>query len=162
MALLKAQEVRMMSADDRQRRLVELRGQLMNERGIAAMGGSPPSPGKIRQIRTAIARILTIQNQARQNGIQWAKGETPKAPTQQTPQKPIEAVPNIARPSAQARVNAQRFKARHAAIEAAKRPAAPVPKKTAPAAKKSQASKPKAAAHKAAPPAHKKAAKKEE
>jgi ribosomal protein L29 len=60
MAILKAQEVRSMDRDQRDARLVELQDELMNERGVAAMGGSPPSPGKIRQLRTAIARIHTI------------------------------------------------------------------------------------------------------
>ncbi|MBI2076833.1 MAG: 50S ribosomal protein L29, partial [Euryarchaeota archaeon] len=63
-----------MNHDDRQSRLKELRGELIHERGVAAMGGSPPSPGKIRQIRRQIARILTIENEERQ-GI---RGQTPK------------------------------------------------------------------------------------
>ena len=37
------------------RRLQDLRQELMHERGVAAMGGSPPSPGKIRQLRRQIA-----------------------------------------------------------------------------------------------------------
>lgn len=41
-------------------KLTELRGDLMHERGVAAMGGAPPSPGKIRALRRNIARILTI------------------------------------------------------------------------------------------------------
>lgn len=60
MAILKAEEVRAMSREERTSRLTELRDDLMHERGVAAMGGSPPSPGKIRQLRTAIARIHTI------------------------------------------------------------------------------------------------------
>ena len=32
----------------------------MHERGVAAMGGAPPSPGKIHALRKNIARILTI------------------------------------------------------------------------------------------------------
>lgn len=35
----------------------------MHERGVSAMGGSSPSPGKIRQLRTAIARILTVERE---------------------------------------------------------------------------------------------------
>jgi large subunit ribosomal protein L29 len=128
MALLKAQEVRQMSAEERQKRLTELRGQLMNERGIAAMGGSPPSPGKIRQLRTAIARILTIQNQERSpNGIQWAQGETPKASVPAPkPTKKARAPKPINRPhSAQGRVHAKRS---HAENRAAARAAASKPK----------------------------------
>lgn len=60
---LKARDVRSMPKDDRARRLQDLRQELMHERGVAAMGGSPPSPGKIRQLRRQIARILTINNE---------------------------------------------------------------------------------------------------
>lgn len=60
---VKTSEVREMSNDDRETKLKELRNELMHERGVAAMGGSPPSPGKIRQLRTGIARILTVQRE---------------------------------------------------------------------------------------------------
>ena len=63
MAYLKPGEVRSMGKSDREARLNELRRELMNERGVAAMGGSPPSPGKIRQLRRQIARIITIERE---------------------------------------------------------------------------------------------------
>lgn len=52
-----------MSSDERHEKLMELREELMHERGVAAMGGSPPNPGRIRQLRTGIARILTAERQ---------------------------------------------------------------------------------------------------
>lgn len=58
--VLKAKEIRGFTPEERQEKLQELKQELMHERGVAAMGGSPPSPGKIRQLRTSIARILTI------------------------------------------------------------------------------------------------------
>jgi len=61
--VLKAKEIRGMSADDRQKKLRELREELMHERGMSAMGGSTPSPGKIRQLRTQIARLLTVMRE---------------------------------------------------------------------------------------------------
>ncbi len=60
---LKIREIRAMNPEERGEKLFELRSELMHERGIAAMGGSTPSPGKIRQIRTSIARIMTIQTE---------------------------------------------------------------------------------------------------
>ncbi len=47
----------------RAEKLKELRNELMHERGVAAMGGAPPSPGKIRAVRRNIARILTIMRE---------------------------------------------------------------------------------------------------
>ncbi len=64
MALLKASELRDMTPEVRAEKLIELRDELMHERGIGAMGGAPASPGKIRALRKNIARILTIQREA--------------------------------------------------------------------------------------------------
>ncbi len=63
MALLRTKEIRAMSTEDRAKRLRELRDELMHERGTAAMGGAPANPGRIRAIRTNIARILTVQRE---------------------------------------------------------------------------------------------------
>jgi large subunit ribosomal protein L29 len=64
---LNAKEIRNMTPEERQDKLKELKGDLMHERGVAAMGGSPPSPGKIRQIRMSIAKILTIMREKGEN-----------------------------------------------------------------------------------------------
>lgn len=60
---LRAADVRALPKDERAKRLQDLRQELMHERGVAAMGGSPPSPGKVRQLRRQIARILTIERE---------------------------------------------------------------------------------------------------
>jgi len=61
--VLKAKEIRQMKSEERDKKLKELKEELMHERGISAMGGSSPSPGKVRQIRQTIARILTIMKE---------------------------------------------------------------------------------------------------
>ena len=61
--MLKAAEIRALSSEERRSRLHELRSELMQERGVQAMGGSTPSPGKIRTLRRQIARILTIERE---------------------------------------------------------------------------------------------------
>ena len=63
MALLRVKEIKGMKADARSSKLRELRDELMHERGTAAMGGAPANPGRIRGIRTNIARILTVQRE---------------------------------------------------------------------------------------------------
>jgi large subunit ribosomal protein L29 len=60
MTLIRSREIREMSAEERESKLKELQNELMHERGVAAMGGAPPNPGKIRALRTSIARIHTI------------------------------------------------------------------------------------------------------
>lgn len=63
MPLLRTKEIRAMDAETVSKKLVELRDELMHERGVAAMGGAPPNPGKIRALRKNIARILTIMSE---------------------------------------------------------------------------------------------------
>ncbi|HUV25164.1 MAG TPA: 50S ribosomal protein L29 [Methanomassiliicoccales archaeon] len=63
MPLMKTSEIRGMSIDERKEVLSELDDELMHERGAAAMGGAPPNPGRIRALRTNIARILTVQKE---------------------------------------------------------------------------------------------------
>ena len=61
--VLNAIEIRGFTPEERREKLNELKSELMHERGVAAMGGSPPSPGKIRQLRMTIAKILTIMRE---------------------------------------------------------------------------------------------------
>jgi large subunit ribosomal protein L29 len=61
--VLKAKDIRELNSEERMDKLKELKEELMHERGVAAMGGSPPSPGKIRQIRMTIAKLLTIMRE---------------------------------------------------------------------------------------------------
>ncbi len=68
MPLLRTKEIRAMDADTLGKKLSELRDELMHERGVAATGGAPPNPGKIRALRKNIARILTILSEERRLG----------------------------------------------------------------------------------------------
>lgn len=61
--VLKVKELRDLTPEERREKLNELKSELMHERGVAAMGGSPASPGKIRQLRMSIAKILTIMQE---------------------------------------------------------------------------------------------------
>ncbi len=63
MAIVKAKEVRAMAEDKRQKQLVDLKNELLKERAITSTGGAPENPGRIRELRRTIARILTIQKE---------------------------------------------------------------------------------------------------
>ena len=63
MPLPKTKEIREMTPDERVSRVKELQEELMRERGMAAMGGAPTSPGKIRMLRRSISRFLTIMKE---------------------------------------------------------------------------------------------------
>ena len=77
MALLKSRDIRAMRPDDIRAKFKELSDELMHERGVAAMGGAPASPGKIRALRTEIARIHTIM---REMDVEKAVKTKPAAP----------------------------------------------------------------------------------
>lgn len=62
---MKMREIRTLSPEERATQLRDARQELMHERGVAAMGGAVRNPGKIRQLRTTIARILTAQTERR-------------------------------------------------------------------------------------------------
>ena len=69
MALLRTKEIRAMDGPGREKKLKELRDELMHERGVAAMGGAPPNPGKIRALRKNISRIHTIEREEQRTAL---------------------------------------------------------------------------------------------
>jgi len=71
--LLRMRELRALSDEDLQRRIAEAENDLLRERGVAAMGGAPPSPGRMRALRTNVARALTVLSE---RSIAAASGRT--------------------------------------------------------------------------------------
>ncbi len=60
MAILRAKNIRDMRSEDRVKKLKELKLELFKEKGKIDVGGVSDNPGKIRELRRTIARILTI------------------------------------------------------------------------------------------------------
>ena len=60
MTLLRMKELRALSDDELRTKIADAEGDLLRERGVAAMGGAPPSPGRMRALRTNVARALTV------------------------------------------------------------------------------------------------------
>ncbi len=63
MAGLSATEIRELTAAERQKMLKELYNEMSSIRVESATGGGTENPYKIRNVRQAIARILTIQRE---------------------------------------------------------------------------------------------------
>lgn len=63
MPFLRVQEIRDMSQNERTRRLDELRTELSKLRTMIKAGGSIENPGRVRAIRKAIARIMTVMRE---------------------------------------------------------------------------------------------------
>jgi large subunit ribosomal protein L29 len=64
MTILHPEEVRDMTPAEREAELEDLETELLNDKAVKAAGGAPENPGRIREIRRAIARIKTIQREA--------------------------------------------------------------------------------------------------
>ncbi len=65
MPFLDIKELREMTDAQRLERLSELRAELTKLRAMSKAGGAMENPSRIREIRRAIARILTVQNEQR-------------------------------------------------------------------------------------------------
>ncbi|MDD1777533.1 MAG: 50S ribosomal protein L29 [Candidatus Helarchaeota archaeon] len=64
MPKLRPREIRDMSEAEREKRLMELRTELSNQRAILASGGAVENTGKIKTLRKTIARIMTVMREA--------------------------------------------------------------------------------------------------
>ncbi|MHB1931593.1 MAG: 50S ribosomal protein L29 [Thermoplasmata archaeon] len=65
MSLLRLKELRALTDEELRRKIQEAENDLLRERGVAAMGGAPPSPGRMRALRTNVARSLTVLSERR-------------------------------------------------------------------------------------------------
>lgn len=63
MAILHPDDVRDMTEQEREDELEQLETELLNDRAVQAAGGAPDNPGRIKELRKAIARIKTIQRE---------------------------------------------------------------------------------------------------
>lgn len=63
MPILRMREMRDMSAEERSRRLEELRTELTRMRAMIHAGGSLENPGRVKSLKRTIARLLTVMRE---------------------------------------------------------------------------------------------------
>ena len=63
MAILYPDEIRDMTAAEREAELEELETELLNARAVQAAGGAPENPGRVGELKRTIARIKTIRQE---------------------------------------------------------------------------------------------------
>lgn len=63
MAILRSREIREMGVEEIDKRILELKDNLMKTKGVLASGGIPEEIGKVREIKRTIARLLTIKKE---------------------------------------------------------------------------------------------------
>jgi len=64
---LRIKDLRKLNDEDLEKRLNQLKLELLKERGNIEMGGNIKNPGKIKIIRRDIARILTLKKEKEKN-----------------------------------------------------------------------------------------------
>jgi len=65
MAILKVKQIREMRPEDLAKKLSELKLELAKDHGNVKMGRPVKNPGKIRELRKAIARLHTLRLEAK-------------------------------------------------------------------------------------------------
>lgn len=63
MPVLRKREIKQMVPEERSKKVTELRAELTTIRTMVKSGGTVDNPSRIRELRKAIARLLTAQNQ---------------------------------------------------------------------------------------------------
>ena len=69
MPILRVKEARSMSNEDRRKRLDELRTELTRLRTMIKAGGAVENPARVRELRKAIARLLTVQGEEKRAAV---------------------------------------------------------------------------------------------
>ncbi len=86
MPILRVKEIRGMSHDDKQKRLGELRTELVRLKTMVKAGGSLDNPARVHELRKTIARILTIDNEPAP--VKKKEEEEKPRETKETKEKP--------------------------------------------------------------------------
>jgi len=84
MPILRVKEIRDLSHEERRKRLRELQTELVRLKTMIKAGGSVENPARVRQLRKAIARILTIESQPEPMKEEKKKKPKPKKKKKKT------------------------------------------------------------------------------
>lgn len=78
MPIMRLREIRLMTPEERENKLTELRTELLRLRATIEAGGAVENPARIREIRKVIARLLTVQRESQLGIKPPVKGERRK------------------------------------------------------------------------------------
>lgn len=65
MPFLRLTSIREMNSAEREERLRELKVELSQLRAMIRAGGALENPSRVKELRRAIARVMTVQNEAK-------------------------------------------------------------------------------------------------
>ncbi|MCX8154006.1 MAG: 50S ribosomal protein L29 [Candidatus Bathyarchaeota archaeon] len=88
MAILRLKDIRSMSSAERKNKLSELKLELARMKTMIKAGGAVENPARIRELRRTIARILTVEHEAKQYAEKQAKQEVKGVKSKKKEKKP--------------------------------------------------------------------------
>jgi len=68
MPIIRLKDIREMSSEDREKRVMELRTELLRLKTMVKAGGAIDNPARVRELRKAIARVLTVETEESRAG----------------------------------------------------------------------------------------------
>ena len=77
MPIMRLQEIRGMSSEERARKITDLRAELARLKTMVRAGGAVENPARIRELRKTIAQILTVENEEKL-GIRKTEEKAPE------------------------------------------------------------------------------------
>jgi large subunit ribosomal protein L29 len=94
MPILRMKEITSMSSEERTKKISELRAELSRLRTMISAGGAIENPMRVREIRRAIAQVLTVENEYKlgirsieKEGSEKAKQTKPKSAAAKKPKE---------------------------------------------------------------------------
>jgi large subunit ribosomal protein L29 len=78
---MRVKEIRSMSAEDRSKRLGEIRVELLRLITMIRAGGTIENPARVKELRKAIARILTVNHEDLLGIRETKEAQAKSAPT---------------------------------------------------------------------------------
>lgn len=90
--IVRPKDLRNMGEEEVQKKMNEIQAELIRQKGKKTAGGSPENPGRMRALRRAVARIITVQKEMEKKQVKPKEksGETPKAPAAKEVKKLVE------------------------------------------------------------------------
>ncbi len=78
MPILRLKEIRDMSSEERDKKLGELRTELVRLRTMIGAGGTVENPARVKGLRKTVAQILTVENEEKLGLVKKKQKEKPK------------------------------------------------------------------------------------
>ncbi len=92
--IIRSKDLRNMGEEEIQKKMNEIQVELIRQKGKKTAGGTPENPGRMRALRRAVARIITVQKEMekKQAKPKEKSGERPKAPVAKEAKPPVKTV----------------------------------------------------------------------